>query len=64
MDAIKLIESAIVAEQEAQRMYKEGAAVAEDAETRALFEQLANWEVGHETMLRDRLSTLKLMKDR
>ena len=64
MNAIELIESAILAEQEAQRMYKEGAAQAEDAETRALFEQLAHWEIGHETMLRDRLATLKLIKDK
>jgi len=63
MDVIKILEEAIVAERAAQKMYKQGVESAEDAETRALFEQLTNWEQGHERLLKDRLATLKLMKD-
>ncbi|HEX21517.1 MAG TPA: hypothetical protein ENH19_02550 [Actinobacteria bacterium] len=63
MDVIKILEQAVEAEQAAQKMYKQGVDIAEDAETRALFEQLTNWEQGHERLLKDRLATLKLMKD-
>ena len=62
MDAIKLIEEAINAEQVAHERYKGGAAIAEDAETRSMFEQLAKWEEGHKSMLQERLATLKMMK--
>ncbi len=63
MDAIKLIEEAIALESEAHKRYKTGATDADDAETRSLFEQLASWEEGHEAILKDRLATLKMMKD-
>lgn len=62
MDAVKLIENAISLEHEAHIRYKEGAAEADDAETRSLFEQLAQWEEGHEQLLKDRLATLKMMR--
>lgn len=62
MDMIKLIEDAIKAEETAQEQYKKGAAMAEDPETRSMFEQLAMWEEGHRSMLKERLSTLKMMK--
>lgn len=63
MDAtIKLIEEAIEAEIAARQRYEKGAKQAEDPETRALFEQLAHWEEGHEQMLRDRLATVKMLK--
>lgn len=62
MSTIELIEQAIQLEREAQETYKNGAAEAGDAETRALFEQLARWEAGHEQLLRERLATVKMMK--
>jgi rubrerythrin len=62
MDAIKLIEEAIKAEESAQERYKTGAAIADDPETRSMFEQLAKWEDGHKSMLKERLATLKMMK--
>lgn len=62
MDAIKLIEEAINAEEVAYERYKAGAAGADDAETRLMFEQLAKWELGHKALLQDRLAALKMMK--
>lgn len=62
MDATKLIETAIQLEHEAHQRYAKGAAEADDAETRTLFEQLAHWEEGHEDMLKERLATLKMMR--
>ncbi len=62
MEAIKLMEEAIKAEQVAHDRYKEGAAIAEDPETRSMFEQLAKWEEGHKHMLQERLATVKMMK--
>lgn len=59
---IKLIEEAIEAEKLARQRYQRGAQQAEDPETRALFEQLAHWEEGHEQMLKDRLATIKMLK--
>jgi len=57
-----ILEEAIVLEQDAVRRYRLGVDAAEDAETRALFEQLIRWEEGHETLLRERLATLRLIK--
>lgn len=62
MDLIKLIEKAIENEKAAAVMYGEGAASADDPETRAFFEQLVKWEQEHERILRDRLATLKLIR--
>ncbi len=59
--AIQLIEEAIEAEKAAKDRYDKGAQEAGDPETRALFKQLADWEEGHEKMLTDRLSTLKML---
>lgn len=63
MDVIKLIEDAIAAEQEAVATYKKGAELAEDPETRTFFEQLVGWEEEHERILKERLATLKLIKN-
>ncbi len=62
MDPIELIEEAIKAEEVARERYKDGTAIAEDPETRSMFEQLAKWEEGHKQMLQERLATLKMMK--
>ncbi|MBK5225137.1 MAG: rubrerythrin [Thermoleophilia bacterium] len=62
MDVIKLMEKAIENERQARDMYHEGAAAAEDPETRSIFEQLARWEEDHERILRERLATLRLIK--
>lgn len=62
MDVIKLMEQAIENERQAQAIYREGAEVAEDPETRSLFEQLAHMELAHERLLSERLATLKLLK--
>ena len=63
VDVIKVFEEAIQAEIEAQEMYKRDAEMAEDPETRNMFEQLLRWEIGHEQLLRDKLNTLKLLKE-
>lgn len=62
MDVIKLMEEAIENEQQAAAKYRQGAEIAEDPETRSLFEQLVKWESDHERLLRDRLATLKLIR--
>ena len=62
MDVIKLMEKAIEDERDARKMYLQGADVAEDPETRSIFEQLAKWEEEHERILLDRLATLKLIR--
>lgn len=63
MDLIQLIEEAIEDEKRAAEKYRLGAEMAEDPETRTFFEQLVSWEQGHERILRDRLSALKLLKN-
>lgn len=63
MDAVTLIEEAIKLEHEAHLRYEKGAVEADDADTRTLFEQLAHWEKGHETMLKGRLATAKMMRE-
>jgi len=62
MDAVTLIEDAIKLEHQAHLRYTKGAAEADDANTRTLFEQLAHWEEGHEAMLKERLATVKMMR--
>lgn len=62
MNAIELLERAIEAERAAQAQYREGAQSADDAETRMLFEQLAHWEESHEALLRERVTSLRLLK--
>jgi rubrerythrin len=64
LDAIQLIEEAIAAEKAAQERYKQGAVDADDAETRSLFEQLAGWEDSHQALLKERLTTLKMIRGR
>lgn len=62
MDIFGALEKAIEAEKKAQQSYKDAIELAEDAETRALFEQLVRWESDHETLLRNRLETLKMLR--
>ncbi len=60
----KLIEAlkiAIEAEEDARDRYKEMAKLAEDPETRLLFEQLAKEEQNHYKRLNDKLVAMKLM---
>ena len=59
---IKILESAIEYEKKSADLYREGAAAAEDPETRTLFEQLVRWEQDHERMLKDRLATLRMIR--
>ena len=61
MDVIQLIEEAIENEKKAAERYRQGAAMADDPETRTLFEQLVRWEQDHERVLRERLTTLRLL---
>ena len=61
MDVIQLIEEAIENEKKAAERYRQGAAMADDPETRTLFEQLVRWEQDHERVLRERLTILRLL---
>lgn len=63
MDIIEALEMAINAEKKAQDRYNEFVKLADDPETRALFEHLAAWEADHEQRLTDRLNTLKMMRN-
>jgi rubrerythrin len=62
MDLIELIDEAIEREKESVELYRRGAGMAEDPETRTFFEQLAKWEQDHGRILRDRRAALKLIK--
>lgn len=62
MDLINLLEKAIENERQAAAMYRQGAEMAGDPETRTFFEQLVKWETDHERILKDRLATLKLIQ--
>lgn len=62
VNAIQLIEEAIENEKMAAERYRQGADMADDPETRTLFEQLVRWEEDHERVLRERLTTLKLLR--
>ncbi|HLC20733.1 MAG TPA: ferritin family protein [Candidatus Methylomirabilis sp.] len=64
IDTIKLLEQAIEAERQAQDRYREGVERAADPETRALFQQLLQWEKEHERLLNDRLATFRLLEGR
>lgn len=62
MDIEKALLDAIEAERAAHERYLEGANNAPDADTRSLFQQLAQWEEQHERLLNDRLTAIRLMK--
>ena len=62
INVIQLIEEAIENEKMAAERYRQGAQAADDPETRTLFEQLVRWEEDHERILRERLTTLKLIR--
>lgn len=62
MDIEAALQQAIESEREARHRYTEGAENAPDAETRALFQQLARWEEEHERLLTDRLIAVRLLR--
>ena len=57
------LEIAIKAEANARQRYLDMAAMAEDPESRLLFEQLAREEESHEKRLAERLKAIKLMEN-
>lgn len=63
MSLIEAMKLAIEEEAKAARRYRELAEMAEDNETRLLFEQLALEEDAHYKKLSERLKALKLMGD-
>ncbi len=63
MSVIEAMKHAIEEEAKAARRYRELAEIAEDNETRLLFEQLALEEDAHYKKLSERLKALKLMGD-
>jgi rubrerythrin len=63
MDIIEILEGAIEGEKNAREKYLKLAREAEDPETRAVLEQLAMDEQGHENALKDRLAAVRLMRD-
>ncbi|NLF45020.1 MAG: rubrerythrin [Syntrophomonadaceae bacterium] len=63
MSIIEAMKLAIEEEARAARRYRELAEMAEDNETRLLFEQLALEEDAHYKKLSERLKALKLMGD-
>ena len=63
MSIIEAMKLAIEEEAKAARRYRELAEMAEDNETRLLFEQLALEEDAHYKKLSERLKALKLMGD-
>ena len=63
MSLIEAMKLAIEEEARAARRYRELAEMAEDNETRLLFEQLALEEDAHYKKLSERLKALKLMGD-
>jgi rubrerythrin len=63
VEIIEILEGAIKGEREAREKYLKLASEATDPETRAILEQLARDEEEHETILKERLAAVKLMKD-
>ncbi|NLB51350.1 MAG: hypothetical protein GX808_00195 [Syntrophomonadaceae bacterium] len=61
MTIIEAMKMAIEAETKAAARYRELAEIADDNETRLLFEQLASEEDAHYKRLSERLKALKLM---
>lgn len=63
MEILKLLELAIKAEAAATKRYAEGAKLAEDTETRLMFEELAAEEASHERKLKERLTAIRLLRN-
>lgn len=63
MGIIEILEDAIESEKREREKYFKLAREAADPETRAILEQLARDEKEHETILKERLAAVKLMKD-
>jgi len=51
-EILSILDDAIRREVAAQKMYQRGAALAENAEVKAVFEQLHAEELGHEELIR------------
>lgn len=62
-EVLRAVEEAIEDEKNAQKRYREAAERAQEPEVRLFFEQLLRDEEEHERLLRDRLKTLRLMKE-
>jgi rubrerythrin len=63
MGVIEILESAIEGERNSKEKYLKLATEATDPETRAILEQLAQDEEGHEKALKERLAAVRLMQD-
>ena len=64
MDVIKILEEAMADEKIDYRHYKTLAQEADDPESRAIFEALANEEEKHYRVLKERLTALKLRRQK
>lgn len=64
MDVIKILEEAMADEKIDYRHYKTLALEADDPESRAIFEALANEEEKHYRVLKERLTALKLRRQK
>lgn len=62
LDIEEVLKDAITQEEAAYQRYVSGAEIAPDADTRTLFNQLAQWEQEHARLLRDRLTAIRLLK--
>ena len=63
-DVYKTLEEIIEAEKHMHARFKKLATEAETPEMRALFEELAKEEEGHEKVLTERLIALRFMKEK
>ncbi len=63
MEVIEILEGAIEGERASKEKYLKLASEATDPETRAILEQLARDEEGHEQTLKKRLAAIRLMQD-
>ncbi len=63
MGVIEILEGAIEGEKNTREKYLKLAGDATDPETRAILEQLALDEEGHEQILKERLAAIRLMQD-
>jgi len=64
MDIFEALEKAIENEKAAHAYYRKCAEEAEDPQTRAIFETLAEDELRHQKVLKERLLAVKLRKQK
>lgn len=62
MDIIKFLQAAIAEEKASEASYRRFAEDADDPETRAMFESLAEDELKHQRVLKEKLMALKLKR--